>query len=383
RILLAWKGPIVPVPDLTYHLFRDGAMIWSGAALNYTDLSVTKGVTYSYSVAAQNTVGRGPNSTIVMASPVGEPDPPWGLIAAAGNTRATLNWNAGNYSGPGMLTYHLFRDGAEVYNGPQTSYTDIGLDNGRSYNYQVAASNSVGWSANSTAVRVTPQGPPSAPTGLEAEGDIGYVALRWSAPSYAGPGALIYHLFRDGAPIWSGAMTSYVDDDVVVDVAYSYTVAARNLIGWGPNSSSATAIPIAYASVPPEAPTGLVASPGDGLVRLAWEAPMESGTSVITGYRVYRLVMPGSYELIATVTGLTFTDSGLTNGREYSYKVCAISSVGESDPTGDISAIPDFHGPGGRELTSNIEALTIVVGGLFVVFIGSLSYSFWVRYRRP
>jgi len=68
-----------------------------------------------------------------------------------------LMWNVPDYAGPGTLTYHLFRDGVEVWNGTGTNCVDEGpLEPGVVYEYTVAASNSVGQGGNSTAVSAAP-----------------------------------------------------------------------------------------------------------------------------------------------------------------------------------------------------------------------------------
>src|SRR5262249_59580641 len=71
------------------------------------------------------------------------------------------------------------------------------------------------------------------------------------------------------------------------------------------------------ASSAPAAPTGLSASPGDAKVTLSWNAA--GGAS---SYKVYRATTSGSEVLLTSgVTGTTYTDTGLTNGTAYYYKV--------------------------------------------------------------
>jgi hypothetical protein len=66
-------------------------------------------------------------------------------------------------------------------------------------------------------------------------------------------------------------------------------VAAVNAVGVSPQSGEANATPQATA---PSAPSGLVASAGNGSVMLSWTVPNSDGGSPITGYNVYRAPAP-------------------------------------------------------------------------------------------
>jgi hypothetical protein len=112
------------------------------------------------------------------------------------------------------------------------------------YEYTVAASNDVGWSENSSAIFSIPLGPPSAPLGLLAQPRAGSIQLNWSEPIYSGPGTTTYHLYRDGALIWSGQELGYVDNGLDTATSHSYTVAADNSIGKGPNCTAVGATPL-------------------------------------------------------------------------------------------------------------------------------------------
>jgi fibronectin type 3 domain-containing protein len=339
---LFWAPPTYTGPGaLTYHLFRDGTEIWTGNSTTYVDYMLTKGVQHTYTVTAQNSIGWGPNSTAVLATPFGVPDEPWGLKVVVGAGRSSLSWNEVNYSGPGALLYHLFRDGVEIWSGPNASHDDAGLVNGQKYVYNVAASNSVGWGANSSSNDGTPQGPPSIPSGLNALSGDGFVLLNWNMPDYIGPGAVSYHLFRDGILYWSGASPSFNDTVVVNGIGYAYSVVAENDVGWGLNSSLVEATPNNMAPVLPGQPTNLEVEASDGRVTLSWEAPSPSSDAPIDGYNVYRRVLNGEYTLIATVTGTSYIDHDVTNGHEYQYVVSAMSATGEGVMTAAVIIMPE------------------------------------------
>lgn len=79
-------------------------------------------------------------------------------------------------------------------------------------------------------------------------------------------------------------------------------------------------------------PQNLVASPGNGVVNLSWQAP-SSGSP--TGYQIYKNSI-----LLTTVTGLSYTDNAVVNGTTYSYYLIAAYSGGSSDPTSTVNATP-------------------------------------------
>jgi fibronectin type 3 domain-containing protein len=183
------------------------------------------------------------------------------------------------------------------------------------------------------------QNPPSAPTGLSASAGNSQVSLSWNASS----GATSYNVYRgttaggEGAtPIATGLTgTSYTNTGLTNGTTYYYKVAAVNAAGTSGMSNEASATP--QTSLP-GAPTGLAASAGNAQVSLSW-----TGSSGATSYNVYRGTTAGgeSTTAIATgITGTTYTNTGLTNGTTYYYKVAAVNSAGTSGMSNEASATP-------------------------------------------
>ncbi len=123
--------------------------------LTYTDYVLNNGLTYYYKVSATNSMGEGPTSNEASAIP-GTPSAPVGLTATASDSQVELNWSSPLYFGPGTITYHLFRNGTEVWNGIVTEYVDPRLINNVTYSYSLSASNSFGWGPNTSSVQATP-----------------------------------------------------------------------------------------------------------------------------------------------------------------------------------------------------------------------------------
>lgn len=130
------------------------------------------------------------------------------------------------------------------------------------------------------------------------------------------------------------------DTGLAPETTYYYRIAYRNGDGVVTAASpvrSATTLPL-----PPPAPTGLSAEPGDRQVTLRWNAVAQA-----TGYRVKRsLVSGGPYDTVADgVTATSWTDANLVNGVRYHYVVTATNPGGESPPSGEASATPGVPPP--------------------------------------
>ncbi len=86
----------------------------------------------------------------------------------------------------------------------------------------------------------------------------------------------------------------------------------------------------------PAAPTGLNATAGNAQVALSW-----TGSAGAASYSVYRSTTSGSETLLVSgLTATSYTNTGLTNGTTYYYKVTAVNSAGESAKSSEVSAKP-------------------------------------------
>jgi fibronectin type 3 domain-containing protein len=85
----------------------------------------------------------------------------------------------------------------------------------------------------------------------------------------------------------------------------------------------------------PPPPAGVAPAAGEGLVVLAWTP------NGATSYDVKRSTTAGGpYILVATVSGNSYTDSGLTDGTTYYYVISGINGFGEGGDSTQVSATP-------------------------------------------
>ena len=86
----------------------------------------------------------------------------------------------------------------------------------------------------------------------------------------------------------------------------------------------------------PATPGGLNASAGNGQVSLTWNP-----SSGATSYNVKRSTTSGgSYTTIASPSGTSYVNTGLTNGTTYYYVVSAVNSAGQSANSSQANATP-------------------------------------------
>src|SRR5580692_6517052 len=184
---------------------------------------------------------------------------------------------------------------------------------------------------------------PSGPTNLTVTPGSTGATLHWTASTSGSPTS--YSIFRgtatDGEAVTpvgtvSGTTTTFTDAGLTNGKTYFYNVAANNSVGVSPDTNEVSVTPAASATAPP-APTGLAATAGNGSVGLTWNA-----SATATSYSIYRGTAPGAEGTtpIGTATSNSFTDTGLTNGTAYYYKVTASNSAGTSPGSNEATATP-------------------------------------------
>lgn len=178
---------------------------------------------------------------------------------------------------------------------------------------------------------------PVAPTNLVAAAGNGQVVLTWNAST----SAAAYHVKRSTtsrgayAEVSETTATTYTDAGLVNGTTYYFVVTATNAAGESESSPEASATPSAVVRVP-AAPSGLVATAGNGQVVLTWNVSTNA-----TAYHVKRATTSGgAYTEVSAPTGTTYTDTGLANGTTYYFVVTATNGAGESGNSAEAAATP-------------------------------------------
>ena len=189
-VLLAWNASSDNDQVAGYDIFRDGSKIATSLSTNYTDSSVSFGVTYSYFVVAFDGAGNRsaasnlasvtpvrPNLDVVIGGQVGTdvlglpltdnvpPAAPVLLSATPSALTATISSVLLSWSAPSdnvaVTGYDVFRNGSKIATVTTPGYNDPSLLSGVAYSYSVIAFDAAGnRSPLSNLISVTPPQPP-------------------------------------------------------------------------------------------------------------------------------------------------------------------------------------------------------------------------------
>ena len=261
--------------------------------------------------------------------------------------------------------------GSPVYwnspvNGP-TVYVWGENDKGRGYKF---TGSSFATTAATTTTNVAPSGMPGGILSVSANGSTAGSGILWAnlpynqnANNQVVPGVLrAYDASNLSNELWN-TRQNLSRDDYGNFAKFCAPIVANGHVYMATFSNKLVAYGLITPTAPP-APSGLAASPGDSQVILSWTA-----TSGATGYNVYRGLAAGAEDVTPIATGLTspaYTDTGLTNGTAYYYKVAAVNAIGTSPLSSEVSATPSVGGAaynGPHNLPGTVQAEDYDNGG--------------------
>ena len=260
----------------------------SGASTtSYTVPSLTNGTEYAFQVRSRRQNALGPASDTESAIPRALPAKVTSFTARSGeNTTVTLSWPTTNtaatwqYRKKDTGSYGSWTTITPATVGTNRVYQATGLTNGTQYTFQVRGVNlnSQAGTASDEAT-ATPRLLP-APTGLSAAPPTdGRLDFSWTNPSDTTITSYEYQVTLKGVaatdagwatvPSSGAATTSHSLTNLTNGTEYDYHLRVVNTAGQTSAAAKTTGSSLA-------APSGLAATPYDGLVRLAWDNPNDS-----------------------------------------------------------------------------------------------------------
>ena len=306
-----------------YEYSTDGGTLWKAlnpvsvaSPFTFSEASdssstLVNGATYSVKIRARNSVGVGPESLAVTGTPVTRPNAPTGVLAVAGNSEATVSWNAPVSNGGTAITGYTvtaLEDSSKSCTTSETSCVVFGLTNGVSYRFTVTAANSVGDSEGSTSSdAVTPtassqlitftkpddQSDPASPFTVTATSDSGLiVTLTSSTPGVCTVSGFSVTMVAAGT---CTLIASQSGDDYYAaapEVSRSFTISRKSsqeITFWEPPDRAYSVSPF----------TVIATSDSSLIVSLSSSTP---GVCTVSGFEV-SMVAAGTCTLIARQNG--------------------------------------------------------------------------------
>lgn len=170
---------------------------------------------------------------------------------------------------------------------------------------------------------------PSTPTNLTASGTTQTSTnLSWTA-STDNVGVTGYNVYRGTTLLTTVTGTTYTATGLTASTAYTFTVRARDAAGnlsAASNTANVTTLANTTDTTAPSTPTLSASGTTQTSTNLSWTVSTDNVG--VTGYNVYR-----GTTLLTTVTGTTYTATGLTASTAYSFTVRA------RDEAGNLSAV--------------------------------------------
>ena len=356
---LSWSA----VSGATSYALYEGATPTSLALVNSaitgtstTVTGLTPSTGYYFALSATNSAGASAvgSSTLVTTTALSAPSAPTALSGTSGNTSVSLKWTAPASTGGSPITgytvYYATTSGGELQGSSlasaTTSTTVSGLTNGTPYYFEVVATNTIGSSAVSNEVAVTPAAAltaPTAPTLTSATAGNGSVVLAWTAPSSNGGSAITGYTIYDGTTATpktkigtvSATSTSATVTGLTAGTKYYFSVVATNGVGSSPASNVLSATPLVS---PPSAPTNLSVRARGSSVSLSWRNAQGTGPISYTVLVSTSSSMTGATSYSAG-SSTSYSVSGLSSTTTYYFEVVATNAGGSSTPAGPVSSL--------------------------------------------
>jgi hypothetical protein len=229
------------------------------------------------------------------------------------------------------------------------------LTNGTTYNIKLRAVNVVGSGTESSAVSITPAGPPSAPTGLSANTSNRTLVINFTASAPNGSPITTYEYSVNNNPTYTQIASSPITlTSLTNGTSYNVKIRAVNAVGTSA-TSEINATPIG----PPGIPADLSGTPGNGQFTVRFTAPDDNGTA-ITNYQYSKNNGDSWTPVSPPNTSTTIIIPGLTNDISYNVRVRAVNSLGMTGlPSDTIVAASLFLPSPSQQLENYMSSLSI------------------------
>ena len=324
---LEWDAPDGGPSPESYVILRGAEEVGSvdAPATSFVVAALTPNTGYEFAVVSVDGDRRSePSETIVVTTDPGAPASFQFQDLAATSVR--LRWDAP--TGPSVESYVILNGAEEVgsVNAPAASFVVAALTPNTGYEFAVVSVDGDRRSEPSEAIVVTTD--PDRPFLLESvDLTATSVRLQWEPPT--GPSVESYVIVNEGdeLAVVPHPETSFVFDDLIPGAPYEFAVVSQD----GARRSTPAWISVTAIAPSPGEPASDPAGTTTDTIVVTWSPPADVGPP-----SEYIVIRDG--EMVANVPGgtLSYTDTGLSPGFAYEYRVAANWGFENSEPTDSI-----------------------------------------------
>ncbi|MEI6795430.1 MAG: fibronectin type III domain-containing protein [Methanomassiliicoccales archaeon] len=363
-VTLTWDAPASegssPISGYRIYWGLEETQMFLGLDVNASQLAAVvngliPGHRYYFAVGAMTIDGIGPTAGAVSAVPYTLAEPPYLYSAAPGIETVILDWGSSQYDGGlPLLGYQVYYGRAEdsyvqfgaMLDPSVRRITVTGLTPQVQYYFSLTSITAAGESLFSSPLVATPNSAPAAPSITNVAISVNGVLVTWAAPvdEYVHP-VVSYTLYYGTTSPPAGIFGTFYNPSTVevtgltIGVTYYFGFTATTFDGQYHESAMSNIEAVLMEAVP-SPPTLDSAVPGEGMVTLAWTAPVYEGSPVLGYTVVYGTAAPGQFGRTVETTSTSVAVTGLTAGLGYHFYVKAFNRAGESAMSNYLVASP-------------------------------------------
>ena len=311
---------------------------YSGTTPNFVLTQLDNGTLYHARVAALNSTGNGPYSSVVSFTPDLTPYTPTKLIAVGGLNNVNLTWENPKGGSP-LYTIEYKITNAQAWNTLSTGFSGAAynvnnLNPATAYSFRITNTAApVDEKANLAVVNA--ETAPNSPSNLILTSGISSIQVKWDAPTY-NLGATIngYRVEYNYAGNWvtSNELTNQIPYTLAgLSAGYIYQVRVMAVNSFGVLSSASPIVSVAPLPIP-GSPTNISLAQIGGLASVGFTPPLNN----IDGKYTYRIEHSlDGISWISDADNLTIANASSTKPSNPQFVSAAVSANG-----GTVSFLP-------------------------------------------
>lgn len=298
---ISWTVPLVPNGIVVeYHLYMDGAQIYTGAMLSYLKSNLIPYKEYTFSVEACTSGG-----CTISGEIKGRPEDdvpmemPLPILSVLSSRSIEITWLPPIYPNGIINSYDVRRNGKLVYTeiltlsgALKTNFVDYDLSPGTTYEYIVLARNNKG---SVESLPVTARTYSASPSGLDPPKVMALtstsVQASWQPPAFPNGPIVNYTLFQSSQIIYSGDHTTFTHVVTGLKFWTLYSFRIQACTDRGCELSSPASVTTMEAQPEEQGPPTVLALANDegahAGVQLAWNSPLLPNGDILY-YELYR-----------------------------------------------------------------------------------------------